>query len=54
VMTGNGTYNDDIGLFSLDVIVSGLAQGNLTYTRDTDWNQHVSGVYDGQTIEQSQ
>ncbi len=54
VMTGNGTYNDDIGLFTLDVIVSGLAQGNLTYTRDADWNQHVSGVYDGQTIEQSQ
>ncbi len=54
VMTGDGSYNYEDGLFTLDVIVSGLAQGSLAYTRDADWNQHVRGVYDGQTVELSQ
>ena len=54
VMTGDGTYNYEEGLFTLNVAVSGLAEGRLTYTRDADWNQRVSGEYDGQAVDLSQ
>jgi pimeloyl-ACP methyl ester carboxylesterase len=54
VMTGNGTYYDVEQLFILNVDVSGLAQGRLTYTRDADWNRRVSGEYAGQVIDLSQ
>jgi pimeloyl-ACP methyl ester carboxylesterase len=50
-MTGSGAYRYDDGLFSLDVAVSGLAEGQLIYTRDWDWNQHVSGEYNGQPVD---
>jgi hypothetical protein len=50
-MTGSGSYNYDEELFRLDVAVSGLAEGQLIYTRDADWNQHVSGEYNHQPVD---
>jgi pimeloyl-ACP methyl ester carboxylesterase len=54
VMTGEGSYNYDEDLFTLDVTVSGLARGTLTYTRDTDYNLTVIGEYDGAAIDLSE
>ncbi len=54
VMTGGGSYNSDSGLFRLDVTVSGLAEGQLTYTRDAEDNLHVTGEYAGQTVDISE
>jgi hypothetical protein len=51
VMTGGGSYDYDTTLFTINVTVSGLASGTLTYTRDTDYNLHVIGEYDGATID---
>ncbi len=51
VMTGHGSNNHDEGVFSLDINVSGLADGSLVYTRDAEWSLHVSGEYDGQVID---
>jgi hypothetical protein len=51
VMSGSGSYNYDDGLFKLEVKVSGLKEGSLTYTRDSDGNKHVTGTYAGQTVD---
>jgi hypothetical protein len=53
VMTGSGAYNYDEELFSLEVAVSGLADGQLTYTRDADWNLQVTGEYAGEQVDLS-
>jgi pimeloyl-ACP methyl ester carboxylesterase len=50
VMTGTGLYDYDAGRFTLDVAVSGLAEGHLTYTRESDGEIRVEGAYDGQTV----
>jgi len=54
VMTGAGSYNYEEDLFTLDVSVSGLADGALVYTRDTDWQLHVTGEYGGQAVDLSE
>jgi pimeloyl-ACP methyl ester carboxylesterase len=51
IMTGSGSYNYDEDLFTLDVSVTGLADGTLTYTRDGGGVRHVTGDYAGQTID---
>jgi len=53
-MTGSGSYHYDDGLLTLDVSVSGLASGHLTYTRDDEGNRHVSGEYAGQVVDLSE
>jgi len=53
VMTGSGEYNYDEELFSLEVAVSGLAEGQLAYTRDADWNLQVTGEYAGEQVDLS-
>lgn len=53
VMTGSGSYRYDTELFTLNVSVTGLAEGKLIYTRDADYNLTVSGEYDGKTIDLS-
>ena len=54
VMTGSGSYNYDDGSFTLEVGVTGLKEGTLTYVRDADWAIHVTGDYGGETIDLSQ
>ncbi len=51
VMSGDGTYNYDTGEFSLQVTVSGLAEGTLTYTRQDDGSVNVTGEYDGKPVD---
>ena len=53
-MTGDGLYNYDEDLFTLNVSVSGIASGTLTYTRDADYNLSVTGEYDGDEINLSE
>jgi len=54
VMTGEGVYNYEEDLFTINVTVSGLASGTLTYTRDADYNLHVTGEYDGDAVDLSE
>ncbi|MBK7453661.1 MAG: alpha/beta hydrolase [Anaerolineales bacterium] len=48
-MTGGGEYNAGDGSFMLEVDVTGLRDGSLTYTRDNEGSLHVSGTYGGGT-----
>ena len=52
-MTGSGSYNYDDGVFTLEVDVTGLKEGSLTYTRDGDGLTHVTGTYGGEEIDLS-
>ena len=49
-MTGTGAHNYDEDTFSLDVNVTGLAEGPLHYLRQSDGSIHVTGKYGDQTI----
>jgi pimeloyl-ACP methyl ester carboxylesterase len=50
-MTGTGAYDYEVGVFSLDVAVSGLANGELVYERaDEDGSRSVTGEYDSETV----
>jgi len=52
VMTGTGAYNyNDDGAFTLDVNVTGLAAGQLHYSRQSDDSIHVTGTYSDQMID---
>jgi pimeloyl-ACP methyl ester carboxylesterase len=51
VMTGDGSYNYDEDLFTLNISVTGLANGTLTYTRDSDGVRRVTGEYKGQAVD---
>ena len=53
-MTGNGSYNYDDGVFTLEVNVSGLKDGTLTYTRDSEGVAHVTGTYGGEEVDLSE
>lgn len=53
-MTGQGIYNYDEGVFVLKVLVSGIADGMLTYTRDADYQLSVTGTYDGAEVNLSE
>jgi hypothetical protein len=51
VMTGIGAYNSNEDTFSLDVNVTGLAEGSLHYSRQSDGSIQVTGTYGDQTID---
>lgn len=53
VMSGSGFNHYDEEVFSLEVSVTGLASGRLTYTRTADDRRHVSGEYGGQAVDLS-
>jgi hypothetical protein len=48
-MNGAGEYNYDTHQFRLDVAVSGLADGRLSYRRDDD-SSHAAGTYAGEPV----
>jgi pimeloyl-ACP methyl ester carboxylesterase len=54
VLNGEGIYNYDDELFTLDVAVSGLARGTLTYTRDANYNLSAKGDYNGAAVNLSE
>lgn len=53
-LSGDGTYDDEASLFTIEATVSGLASGDLTYTREADWSLSLQGTYDGQEVDLSQ
>jgi pimeloyl-ACP methyl ester carboxylesterase len=53
-MTGSGSNNSDDGSFTLEVDVTGLKSGTLTYTRDGDGNLQVTGTYGGEAVDISE
>jgi hypothetical protein len=50
-MTGDGSYNIDDGLLTLNVNVIGLANGTLVYTHNAENELHVTGEYRGQKVD---
>jgi hypothetical protein len=53
VMSGEGSYNYDQELFTLNVTVNGLTSGTLAYSRDGEGERHVTGTYDRQVVDLS-
>jgi hypothetical protein len=53
-MTGSGSNNYDEGWFNLDVAVTGLKDGTLTYTRDGEGAIRVTGTYGGEAVDLSE
>ena len=47
-------YDDDSGDFTLDVAVSGIADGSLKYTHIYEGGFSATGEYNGETIDLSQ
>jgi len=47
VMTGTGSVTNGV---SMDVSITGLKTGQLSYSQDADGNSKVSGEYDGEKI----
>ena len=54
VVTGAGVYDPAADRFTLDVRITGLAEGALVYSREGDGSTHVSGDYAGQAVDVSQ
>lgn len=54
IMTGKGSFDYEANVFTLDVHLSGLAEGALVYTRDGEGRLHVTGAYAGQPIDLSE
>jgi pimeloyl-ACP methyl ester carboxylesterase len=50
ILSGAATYNDETGIFAMDLNVSGRVGGKLFYTHDADGNLSVSGRYDRKKI----
>jgi pimeloyl-ACP methyl ester carboxylesterase len=50
-MTGDGSYADST--MTLDVTVSGLKNGSLSYSKDADGNSKVTGDYGGEKVDLS-
>jgi hypothetical protein len=50
IMTGSGEYSYESGDFTLDVAVTGIQDGLLTYTQDADGNIKVEGLYGGREV----
>jgi pimeloyl-ACP methyl ester carboxylesterase len=50
-LTGSGSNDYDTGAFTLEVDVSGLKDGSLTYTRDGEGVVHIIGTYGGAAID---
>ena len=53
-MTGSGSNNYAEGWFGLEVNVTGLKDGTLTYTRDGEGALHVTGMYGGEAVDLSE
>ncbi|MEN6301017.1 MAG: hypothetical protein ABFD51_14075, partial [Anaerolineaceae bacterium] len=54
ILDGTGAYDDDSGDFTLDVAVSGIADGSLKYTHIYEGGFSATGEYNGETIDLSQ
>lgn len=54
ILTGTGTFDYDAERFTLDVSVTGAAQGTLVYTRVGDGSLQVIGDYAGVAVDLSQ
>ncbi|MBN1536869.1 MAG: alpha/beta fold hydrolase [Anaerolineales bacterium] len=54
IMDGTGAYIDESGDFTMEIEVSGIAEGNLSYTHLYDGAASVTGEYGGETINLSQ
>ena len=54
VMTGSGSYDYDSGLLTIEVDVTGIKDGSLTYTRDIDYALNVTGTYGGEEVDISE
>jgi hypothetical protein len=54
IMTGSGTTNYDEGTFTLEVDVTGLVEGVLTYVHDGEGSILLTGIYGGGAIELSE
>jgi len=54
ILTGSGAYNYDTQRFTLDVSVTGAAQGVLAYTLEVDGTASVVGEYAGEAVDLSQ
>jgi pimeloyl-ACP methyl ester carboxylesterase len=50
-ITGTGFSSDGVNDFSLDVAVSGDAEGNLMYVYDSEGNISVTGEYAGEAVD---
>ncbi|HLF24830.1 MAG TPA: alpha/beta hydrolase [Anaerolineae bacterium] len=53
-MTGAGEYDPDADRLTIEVQVTGLAEGQLTYVRESDGAVSVTGEYDGRPVEMSE
>ncbi|MBI5351271.1 MAG: alpha/beta fold hydrolase [Chloroflexi bacterium] len=53
-LTGSGINNYDDGSFALEVDVTGLNSGTLTYTRDGDGKLYVTGTFGGKDVNLSE
>jgi pimeloyl-ACP methyl ester carboxylesterase len=53
IMTGDGSFDNDSGIFSLHVKVAGLAIGELTYTYNQEGVRSVTGTYNGEAVDLS-
>ncbi len=53
-LTGSGSNNYDEGTFTLEVNISGLKDGSLTYIRDSEGALHVTGTYGGEAVDLSE
>jgi len=54
IMTGSGSNNYDEGSFSLDLTITGLNEGTLTYSRDYEGSILVTGMYRGEQVDLSE
>ncbi|MBN8594603.1 MAG: alpha/beta fold hydrolase [Anaerolineae bacterium] len=50
VMTGSGIVDDETGSFTLDLMITGYADGHLIYTIDAEGNISLAGEYKGQPV----
>lgn len=50
-VNGTGEYIDESQVFTLEVRVSGLGNGNLIYTRQPDGSESVTGEYAGKKVD---
>ncbi len=53
LLNGSGVYDYDAELFTLDVSVTGAAQGSLVYTREGDGSLRAVGDYAGEAVDLS-
>lgn len=53
LLTGSGVYDYDAERFTLDVSVTGAAEGTLLYTREGDGSLRVIGEYAGEAVDLS-